>query len=93
MKKNYIYETEGTCSRAILLTVEDGVLISASYVGGCMGNTQGVAKLAQGMPLHEVRQRLEGIRCGDKPTSCPDQLATALRLIEENKLGGRLKEA
>ncbi len=92
MKKTYAYETEGTCSRAIFLTVEDDILLSVSFSGGCSGNTQGVAKLAAGQSLEELQKKLGGIRCGVKPTSCPDQLARAIGMIREQKLGGRLKE-
>lgn len=92
MKKNYVFETEGTCSRNILLTVEDGILVHAEFVGGCSGNTQGIVRLAQGQKVEDVRRKLEGIRCGSKPTSCPDQLATALRMIERGEPGGRLQE-
>ena len=72
------YTTKGTCSRKILFEVEDGKVHNVQFVGGCNGNTQGVAQLAEGMDADEVISRLEGIRCGFKPTSCPDQLAKAL---------------
>ena len=73
------YTTKGTCSRKILFEVEDGKVHNVQFVGGCNGNTQGVAQLAEGMDANEVISRLEGIRCGFKPTSCPDQLAKAIR--------------
>ena len=73
------YTTKGTCSRKILFEVEDGKVHNVQFVGGCNGNTQGVAHLAEGMDANEVISRLEGIRCGFKPTSCPDQLAKAIR--------------
>ncbi len=73
------YKTSGVCSRAIKFEVEDGLVRNVKFLGGCSGNTQGVAALAEGMPVDEVISRLEGIRCGAKPTSCPDQLACALR--------------
>ena len=73
------YKTSGVCSRAIKFEVEDGLVKNVKFLGGCSGNTQGVAALAEGMPVDEVISRLEGIRCGAKPTSCPDQLACALR--------------
>ena len=73
------YTTSGVCSRAIKFEVEDGLVRNVKFLGGCSGNTQGVAALAEGMPVDEVIARLEGIRCGAKPTSCPDQLARALR--------------
>lgn len=73
------YKTSGVCSRAIKFEVEDGLVKNVKFMGGCSGNTQGVAALAEGMPVDEVISRLEGIRCGAKPTSCPDQLACALK--------------
>ena len=73
------YTTKGVCSRAINLTVEDGIIKDVSFDGGCSGNTQGVAKLVEGMKAEEAISRLEGILCGSRPTSCPDQLAKALK--------------
>ena len=73
-----IYKTKGTCSRAIEFEVTDGILTDIQFIGGCRGNTQGVAALAIGMKTDEVIKRLRGIKCGFKPTSCPDQLACAL---------------
>ncbi|MBQ1233463.1 MAG: TIGR03905 family TSCPD domain-containing protein [Clostridia bacterium] len=78
MKQTINYKTEGVCSRQINLTVEDGVITEAAFVGGCHGNTQGVAALVIGMEAKEAIRRLRGIKCGFKPTSCPDQLAQAL---------------
>ena len=75
---HYEYKTRGTCASKILLDVEDGIVRSVRFIGGCNGNTQGVAKLVEGMPVDEVISRLKGIRCGMKQTSCPDQLAEAL---------------
>ncbi len=79
MKK--IYETHGTCARAIAFDVDDATRIinNVEFVGGCNGNTKGVAALVKGMKVDDVVARLEGITCGAKPTSCPDQLAHALR--------------
>ena len=74
-----VYKTQGTCSQAIQLELDGDVIKSVEFVGGCSGNTQGVASLVQGMKAQEAIERLEGIRCGFKPTSCPDQLAKALR--------------
>ena len=68
-----------TCSKAVDFEVENGIVTSCQFIGGCSGNTQGVATLVEGMPVQEVIQRLEGIRCGFKPSSCPDQLAKALK--------------
>ncbi len=73
------YKTSGVCSREIHFEVEDGRVKNVQFVGGCSGNTQGVAKLVEGMLVEEVISRLEGIRCGFKATSCPDQLARALK--------------
>ena len=78
MKQTINYKTQGVCSRQINLTVEDGIITEAAFVGGCHGNTQGVAALVIGMEAKEAIRRLRGIKCGFKPTSCPDQLAQAL---------------
>ncbi len=75
-----VYKTQGTCSQAIQLELDGDIIKSVEFVGGCSGNTQGVASLVQGMKAEEAIARLEGIRCGFKPTSCPDQLAKALKL-------------
>ena len=74
----YEYTTRGTCSRQILFDIEDGKVRNVKFISGCSGNTQGVAKLVEGMDVDEVISRLKGIRCGMKSTSCPDQLAKAL---------------
>ena len=74
----FTYKTKGTCSSAIDVSVEDGVIVEVRYHGGCSGNTQGVAALVRGMKVEEAIERISGIRCGFKSTSCPDQLATAL---------------
>lgn len=78
MTKHIEYKTRGTCSRGIVIDVEEGVIKSCKFIGGCAGNTQGVAALVVGMKVDEAIERLGGIRCGLKPTSCPDQLARAL---------------
>lgn len=83
MKFNY--KTQGTCSKNIEVEVEDGKVKSVYYQGGCNGNLQGIASLVQGMPVEEVLVRLEGIRCGGRPTSCPDQLCKALRQMIDNQ--------
>ncbi len=75
----YTYRTQGTCSQAIEFEIEDGILKNVQFYGGCNGNTQGVSALVEGMKIEEVLQRLEGIRCGFKNTSCPDQLCRAIR--------------
>ena len=79
----YSYTPHGVCSREIIFDVEDGMIRSISFIGGCSGNTQGIAALVKGMKAEDVIARLENIRCGFKPTSCPDQLAKALRKITE----------
>ena len=78
MKKTIEYKTQGTCSRGILIEVEDNVVISCKFNGGCAGNTQGVSALVTGMNVEEAIKKLKGIKCGFKSTSCPDQLALAL---------------
>lgn len=73
------YQTRGTCSKFICISVdENGVVRDAQFIGGCDGNTQGICALIRDMKAKEVIARLKGIKCGNKPTSCPDQLATAL---------------
>ena len=79
------YKTQSVCSRSIDIDVEDGIIISVKFNGGCAGNTQGVASLIRGMSVDEAIDRLSGIRCGFKPTSCPDQLATALKKYKEKQ--------
>lgn len=74
----YEYKTSGVCASKILFEVNDGIVSDIRFIGGCSGNTQGVSLLADGMPVDEVIRRLRGVRCGMKPTSCPDQLARAL---------------
>ncbi len=74
----YTYKTKGTCSSQIELELEDGVIQSVAFTGGCNGNLQGISRLVQGMTAQEAINRLRGIRCGFKPTSCPDQLSYAL---------------
>lgn len=72
------YRTQGTCSSNIELEVEDGIIREVAFWGGCNGNLQGISRLVKGMPAAEAVKRLEGIRCGSRPTSCPDQLCQAL---------------
>lgn len=81
----YRYTTSGTCSRAIDIEVNDGIVDSVAFTGGCHGNTQGISALVKGMKIEDVITRLRGIRCGAKATSCPDQLATALKQIADEK--------
>ena len=76
--KTYTYTPRGVCSRKIEITLEDEIIREVRFSGGCSGNTQGVAALVVGMNAKDAIQRLAGIRCGFKSTSCPDQLAIAL---------------
>lgn len=76
MKHNY--KTQGTCSSNIEIVIEDGIVKDVAFWGGCNGNLQGISRLIKGMPVETVINRLEGIRCGGRPTSCPDQLCQAL---------------
>ena len=75
----YEYKTKGTCSTDITFDIEDNKVTNVSFKGGCNGNTQGLSRLIEGMDVDEAISRLEGIRCGFKSTSCPDQLAKALK--------------
>ncbi|MEL7655113.1 MAG: TIGR03905 family TSCPD domain-containing protein [Bacillota bacterium] len=74
----YIFKTHGTCSSRIELELEGNILKKVSFYRGCDGNSQGIAKLVEGMTVEEVKKKLTGIRCEGKPTSCPDQLAKAV---------------
>ncbi len=80
-----IYKTSGTCSSAIDLEVEDDIIKSVSFTGGCNGNLQGISRLVEGMKVEDAISKLKGIRCGFKNTSCPDQLARALESLEAAK--------
>ena len=77
----YTYKTKGVCSSTINFEVEDDVITSLQFVGGCNGNLKGISSLCIGMKVQDVIERLEGIKCGFKSTSCPDQLAKALKDI------------
>ena len=79
----FSYTTKGVCSRRIDFEIDNDVISSVKVMGGCAGNTQGVAALVAGMTVDEAISRLSGIRCGFKSTSCPDQLATALKEYKE----------
>ena len=78
-----IYIPKGVCSRLIDIELEDGKVKSVEFVGGCSGNTQGVSALVRGMDVDEAIERLEGIDCRGRGTSCPDQLAKALKAAKE----------
>ena len=77
------YRPRGVCSQRIEIDVEDGCVQYVKFTGGCSGNLQGISRLVKGMPVEEVISRVEGIRCGFKPTSCPDQLAQALKQFRD----------
>ena len=77
-----VYKTFGTCSREITFEVVDNKLTNVSFLGGCNGNLQGISKLVEGMDIDEVIARVEGIKCGARQTSCPDQLAQALKMYK-----------
>lgn len=75
----YEYKTKGTCSQRILFEINDNIVSNVQFIGGCNGNLQGISKLVEGMDVDQVIERIAGIHCGMKPTSCPDQLANALK--------------
>ena len=75
----YKFKTQGTCSQMIEFDMENGIVSNIVFHGGCNGNLKGIASLCEGKPVTEIIERLEGIRCGFKITSCPDQLAKALK--------------
>ena len=79
------YKTKGVCSQEIRFDLDGDTIKHVEFLGGCSGNTQGVARLVEGMKAEEAIARLEGIQCGFRPTSCPDQLAKALKLALEKK--------
>jgi len=79
------YKTKGVCSRELSFKIEDNKLKNVSFVGGCDGNLSGISKLVQGMNIDEVIERLAGLSCGRKSTSCPDQLAQALKQYKQEK--------
>ena len=79
----FSYKTKGTCSREIHFTVEDGIVKNLQFIGGCHGNLQGISSLVEGMQIDDVIARTDGIHCGMKSTSCPDQLSQALKEAKE----------
>ncbi len=84
----YVYTTHGTCSKQIIIDVneETNRINTVKFIGGCPGNTIGVSKLVQGRYIDDVIEMLDGVPCGTKGTSCPDQLATALKEIRQNHM-------
>ena len=81
----YTYYPQGVCSQRMDVEVEDGKIQKVEVLGGCNGNLQGISRLVVGMDVEEAIRRMEGIRCGDKPTSCPDQLAQALKACRDGE--------
>lgn len=81
----YRYQTKGVCSSEMIIKIENDIIQEVKIIGGCAGNTAGVSKLVVGMKVEDVIQKLKGIPCGFKGTSCPDQLARALEEMQERK--------
>ena len=81
----YEYKTSGTCSQRILFDIEDGKVKNVQFIGGCNGNLKGIAALVEGMDVDTVIERVQGVTCGMKKTSCPDQLAQALKAAKANQ--------
>ena len=79
----YIYKTKGVCASQIKFDINKDVISNIQFIGGCNGNLQGISSLVKGMKCEDAISRLEGIKCGFKPTSCPDQLAQALKAISK----------
>lgn len=84
MEQIFQYRTSGTCSQMIQVKTDGDIIVDVDFLGGCHGNLQGIKSLVQGMKVDEVISRLSGIKCGDKPTSCPDQLARCLNEVKAN---------
>ena len=82
MHYHYTYTPKGVCSQQMQIESEDNTITSVKVIGGCSGNLQGIAKLVEGMDIDTAISKMEGIRCGFKPTSCPDQLAKALKAMK-----------
>lgn len=80
-----VYQTKGVCSRSIEFEITDGIVHNVKFIGGCAGNTVGIAKLVEGMKATDVIEKLKGTRCGFKNTSCPDQLSIALKQYLETQ--------
>ncbi len=81
------YLTAGVCSREILFSIQDNKIQNIKFYGGCSGNLQGICRLVEGMDVEEVIEKLRGVRCGNKNTSCPDQLARALASLTKEATG------
>ena len=85
---DYVYNTSGVCSQQIHFKIENGVLRDVRFVGGCNGNLQGIGRLVEGTPAEEIEAKLKGVSCGGRPTSCPDQLAKAIRAALDSEKKG-----
>lgn len=85
MVKEITYRPQGVCSRAYHIVASDGVIDSIDIVGGCDGNLKGIASLMRGMKIEDAIERMSGVTCGSKPTSCPDQIARALRQLQQGQ--------
>lgn len=81
--RNITAMTSGVCSQMIMVSLKGDTVLNVQYLGGCHGNTQGISQLCRGMKAQDIRERLQGIRCGSKSTSCPDQLAQILEIISK----------
>lgn len=81
---DFKYKIKGVCATSVEFSIEDGIVTALQFEGGCSGNTQGIARLAVGMKAEDVAEKLRGVRCGRKPTSCPDQLSLAVEKALEN---------
>jgi uncharacterized protein (TIGR03905 family) len=85
-KMQHIYNTQGTCSKQIIIDVDNsGIIKNVTFIGGCNANTKGISSLVKGMKVDDVITKLQGTTCGFRSTSCPDQLATALKQIKEKR--------
>ena len=82
----YIYHPQGVCSQEMVFDIEDGVVKDLKVIGGCHGNLQGISRLVKGLTVDEVIERLKGIKCGFKPTSCPDQISKALEEYKQKAM-------
>ncbi len=82
MEKEFHYTPEGVCSREMIITYEDGIIKGFKVIGGCNGNLQGISALLIGMKLDDAAEKLKGIKCGHRSTSCPDQISHAIKALE-----------
>lgn len=86
MTEVFQYRTTGTCSQMIQVKINDGIIEDVDFLGGCNGNLKGIKSLVKGMKIDDVIEKLQGIKCGEKPTSCPDQLAQCLISYKSNAM-------